>query len=184
MSNYLFQKLLILSRLFVFLPVIFGIISAMILFIASTIDMIQMIFSVLSALRKFDFSESLHLDIVSEIIGAVDLYLIAIVLLIFSFGLYELFISEETFANKKIKLPKILAIGSLDELKDKLAKVIVMVLVVSFFQRVLYIKYNGALEMMYFALSISALSVGVYLLHKDAKFKKAKKALAETSTKK
>jgi len=67
----------------------------------------------------------------------------------------------------------------LDELKDKLAKVIVMVLVVSFFQRVLDIKYTGALEMMYFALSISALSVGVYLLHKDSKFKKSKKAIEE-----
>lgn len=172
LTKFILEKLLILSKFFVYFPVIFGIISAIILFLASTLDMLSMMAKVVMALRHFTYPESLHADIVSEIIGAVDLYLIAIVLLIFSFGLYELFISEFAESDRvKIKMPPILAINSLDELKDKLAKVIVMVLVVSFFQRVLYIKYNGALEMMYFALSISALSVGVYLMHKDSKFK-------------
>lgn len=172
MAKFIFEKLLKLSRFFVYLPVIFGIISAIILFLASTLDMLAMMAKVAIALKNFTYPASLHADIVSEIIGAVDLYLIAIVLLIFSFGLYELFISEFAASERlKIKMPPILAINSLDELKDKLAKVIVMVLVVSFFQRVLYIKYEGALQMMYFALSISALSVGVYLLHKDSKFK-------------
>ncbi len=183
MSNYLLSKLLGISRLFVFLPVLFGIVSALILFIVSTIDMFVMISQASKAVLTLHYPPELHEDIVSEIIGAVDLYLIAIVLLIFSFGLYELFISKVIPTERKIKLPPILEINSLDELKDKLAKVIVMVLVVSFFQRVLYIKYTGALEMMYFALSISALSVGVYLLHKDSKFKKSKvKSMPEKSS--
>lgn len=176
MYYHLFEKLLVLSRFFVFLPVIFGIISAIIMFIMSSIDMIAMILHALSAAKNMQYPESLDADIVSEIIGAVDSYLIAIVLLIFSFGLYELFISKfNTDEERKLKLPPILAINSLDELKDKLAKVIVMVLVVSFFRRVLYIQYHGALEMMYFALSITALSVGVYLMHKDSIFKRAKR---------
>lgn len=174
----LFEKLLVLSRYFVFLPVIFGILSAIILFIMSSIDMIAMILHALSAVKSMHYPENLDVDIVSEIIGAVDSYLIAIVLLIFSFGLYELFISRFNAQEERtVKLPPILAINSLDELKDKLAKVIVMVLVVSFFRRVLYIQYQGPLEMMYFALSISALSIGVYLMHKDALFKGAKKII-------
>ena len=181
MSIYFIEKLLLISRAIVLLPVIFGIISAIILFIVASIDMLYMIGHVLIAAKTMHYPESLHIDIVSEIIGAVDLYLIAIVILIFSFGVYELFISKSRKSeDRKIKFPRILEISSLDELKDKLAKVIVMVLVVSFFKRVLYIKYTGALEMLYFALSISALSVGVYLLHKDAKFKKAKKAVQES----
>jgi len=64
---------------------------------------------------------------------------------------------------------KVLYVRSLDELKDKIAKVIVMVLVVSFFQRVLHTDYNGAQEMLYFAISITALSLGLYLLHKGGK---------------
>ena len=177
--RFVFEKVLVLSRMFVLLPVIFGVISSIILFIAATNDIIVLMGKILSGFRSKIYPEHLHSYMVSEIIGAVDLYLIAIVLLIFSFGLYELFIATITSTNSKIKMPAILSIGSLDELKDKLAKVIVMVLVVSFFRKVLFIEYNGALEMMYFALSISALSVGVYLLHKDSKFKKSKTALLE-----
>ena len=170
----IFEKLLLLCRLFVLLPVIFGLIGSISLFLTATYDMIYLAGDVLHAVRTMNFPESLHSDLVSQIIGSVDLYLIAIVLLIFSFGLYELFISDmgSSSGKKKIELPSILSISSLDELKDKLAKVIVMVLVVSFFQHVIYIKYTGGLDMLYFALSIAALSVGVYLLHKDSKFKK------------
>lgn len=170
----IFEKLLLLCRLFVLLPVIFGLIGSISLFLTATYDMIYLAGDVFHAVRTMNFPESLHSDLVSQIIGSVDLYLIAIVLLIFSFGLYELFISDMGSNNgkKKIELPSILSISSLDELKDKLAKVIVMVLVVSFFQHVIYIKYSGGLDMLYFALSIAALSVGVYLLHKDSKFKK------------
>lgn len=169
-----FERLLLLCRLFVLLPVIFGLIGSISLFLTATYDMIYLAGDVFHAVRTMNFPESLHSDLVSQIIGSVDLYLIAIVLLIFSFGLYELFISDmgSSSGKKKIELPSILSISSLDELKDKLAKVIVMVLVVSFFQHVIYIKYTGGLDMLYFALSIAALSVGVYLLHKDSKFKK------------
>lgn len=164
-----FEKTLLSTRNLVLLPVIFGMISAAILFVVATIDIIIMISKLWVTWIKHTQMGDIHALIVGEIIGAVDLYLIAIVLLIFSFGLYELFISEVNSKDKDI--PSILAVNSLDELKDKLAKVIVMVLVVSYFRRVFYISYNGALEMMYFALSIAALSVGVYLLHKDKKHK-------------
>ena len=170
----LFEKMLLLCRLFVLLPVIFGLIGSISLFLTATYDMISLSKNVLHALKILSFPEDLHSDLVSKIIGSVDLYLIAIVLLIFSFGLYELFISDMGSQNnkKKIELPAILSISSLDELKDKLAKVIVMVLVVSFFQHVLYIKFTTGLDMLYFALSISAISVGVYLMHKDNKIKR------------
>ena len=63
----------------------------------------------------------------------------------------------------------ILAIHSLDQLKDKIAKVIVMVLVVNFFQRVIHTEFKTPLEMMYFALSITALAVGLYFIGKVQK---------------
>ena len=63
----------------------------------------------------------------------------------------------------------ILAIHSLDQLKDKIAKVIVMVLVVNFFQRVLHTNFTTPLEMLYFAGSITLLAVGLYFLGKVGK---------------
>lgn len=175
MIKRIFENTLLSTRFIVLLPVLFGMISAIILFLIATYDIGAMISQVVSSWTHHTKFSDLHAFVVGEIIGAVDLYLIAVVLIIFSFGLYELFIGEVSGKDEKVHIPAILAINSLDELKDKLAKVIVMVLVVSYFRRVFYITYSGPLEMMYFALSIAALSIGVYLLHKDSKHKNLKK---------
>lgn len=156
------------SRYFVMLPVIFALFGAIILFSIASTDIWNITVKTLDVYINHAHPKQFHEEVVSAIIGAVDLYLIAIVMLIFSFGIYELFISKIDAADTK-QSSKILQINSLDDLKDKLAKVIVMVLVVSFFQKVLYTKYNSPLEMLYFAASIVLLSVGLYFLHKGGK---------------
>ena len=153
------------GRLFILLAVIFSMLGAIILFIVASVDIFHVATDTIGYYVGANQSHDFHGDVVSGIIGAVDLYLMAVVMLIFSFGLYELFISEIDVA-KHHGASKVLEIHSLDQLKDKLAKVIIMVLIVSFFQRVLHTEYNGALEMLYFAGSILALSVGLYYLHK------------------
>ncbi len=104
---------------------------------------------------------------ISNLIGAVDLYLIAMFYCIFGFGLYELFISQIDVA-KRSAASKILEIHSLDELKDKLAKVIVMVLIVNFFKRAMHTSYENALDMLMLAGAILSLAVAFYFMHKDA----------------
>ena len=164
----MFEKGLWGTRLITILAVIFGIVGAIILFVIASAD----IFHVLTLTYNYFFAgyhpEEFHADIVSEIIGAIDLYLIGIVLFIFSFGVYELFIFEINVAKVGREL-RILHIENLDQLKDKIAKVIVMVLVVNFFQRVLHTSYEGALEMLYFAGAIMALAIGLYFLNKVGK---------------
>jgi len=160
-----FEKMLWNSRLFILLAVIFGMIGAIILFIVGSVDIYSVASNTISIYLHHEHPEGFHEAIVGSIIGAIDLYLIAVVLLLFSFGLYELFISEIDIA-KESESSKVLEIHNLDQLKDKLAKVIIMVLVVSFFKTVLHTTYSGPLEMLYFAGSILALSVGLYFLHK------------------
>lgn len=170
MIEKLFENTMWQTRLFVVFAVIFGLIGSILLFVVASVDIYEVVKYTanvyLNGLHPNDF----HEVIVSKIIGAVDLYLIAVVLLIFSFGLYELFISKiDAAENDENKSSQILAIHSLDQLKDKIAKVIIMVLIVGFFQRVLHTEYNSALEMLYFALSITLLSVGLYFLGKVSK---------------
>jgi uncharacterized membrane protein YqhA len=108
-----------------------------------------------------------HSLMLLELITAIDLYLIGVVLLIFGFGIYELFISKIDIARADEGIT-ILEIENLDELKNKIIKVIIMVLIVSFFESVLKMsmKYDEPLEMLYFALSIFSLSLGVYFIKK------------------
>lgn len=164
----IFETALWGSRYFVLLPVIFALFGGIILFSIASTDIWNITLKTIDVYVNHAHPKQFHEEVVAAIIGAVDLYLIAIVMLIFSFGVYELFISKIDAADAK-QSSKVLQINSLDDLKDKLAKVIVMVLVVSFFQKVLYTNYNSPLEMLYFALSILLLSVGLYFLHKGGK---------------
>ncbi len=165
MLEKVFENTLWSGRLFIILAVVFGMLGAIALFIIASVDLWDMAKYVFITYLNHAHPDKFHEEVVGSIIGAVDLYLIAVVMLIFSFGLYELFISELDPA-KSSGTSKILEIHSLDQLKDKLAKVIVMVLIVSFFKRVLHTEYNGALEMLYFAGSIFSLSIALYFLHK------------------
>jgi len=166
----IFESSLWASRFMVIMAVVFGLIGAVVLFIVASFDIYDTAKFVLNTYLHHGHSETFHEDVVGGIIGAVDLYLIGVVMLLFSFGLYELFISDIDVAKDETgEDNKILAIHSLDQLKDKISKVIVMVLVVGFFQKVGHTQYNGALDMLYFALSITAVAVGLFFLGKVGK---------------
>ena len=170
MMEKIFEHSLWSSRFIVLLAVIFGLMGAIILFIVASFDIYDTALYVLNTYINHTHPEHFHELLVSGIIGAVDLYLIGVVMLIFAFGLYELFISEiDAAKNENGEENKILVIHSLDQLKDKISKVIVMVLVVGFFQKVSLTEYHGALDMLYFALSITAISVGLFFLGKVGK---------------
>jgi len=161
-----FENTLWSTRFFVILAVVFSMIGGIALFIVASVDVwhvASMVFS--NYFGAHGHIAHFHEKIVAELIGAVDLYLIAIVLFIFGFGLYELFISQIDVAKKSAS-SKILEIHSLDELKDKLAKVIIMVLIVGFFKRAMHQQYDGALDMLALSGAILGLALAFYFMHK------------------
>ncbi|MEA3511971.1 MAG: YqhA family protein [Campylobacterota bacterium] len=169
MLEKVFEGAIWRSRFVVILAVVFGLLGAFVLFVVASMDIWGVAVYTFNTIITHAHPEKFHEDIVAGIIGAVDLYLIAVVMFIFSFGIYELFISDIDEATSEKNGSKILAIHSLDQLKDKIAKVIVMVLVVNFFQRVLHTEFSTPLEMLYFAISIAFLSIGLYFLGKVGK---------------
>ncbi|MDI9632742.1 MAG: YqhA family protein [Methanolinea sp.] len=157
-----FESGLWTSRLVVILAVAFGTFSAIVLFVSGSLE----ILNTLNHAIDLSTLEVEHTNILIGIIGAVDFYLIGMVLLIFSFGIYELFISEIDVARRGQVFHNILEISNLDDLKNKIIKVIIMVLIVSFFQRVLALQMLNGTDMLFMALSIAALCIGVFFLQK------------------
>lgn len=92
------------------------------------------------------------------LVGAVDLALLAAVFLIFSLGLFELFI-------RRLDLPleNVLSVGSLADLKGKLGQVIVMILVVKFFEKAMAFKPLSALDFLLFAGGVTLLAAALWL---------------------
>lgn len=71
-------------------------------------------------------------DAVTAMIKAVDGYLIAAILIVFSLGLYELLVSKLDVAEKAEAVPRLLLIRNLDELKDRIVGLVLLVLVIGF----------------------------------------------------
>jgi uncharacterized membrane protein YqhA len=160
----LFEAFLWRSRWMVILAVIFSLLAAFGMFIVASVEILHPIVSLFE--NHFHVSEHEHEVLVSAIVGAIDLYLIATVLIIFSLGLYELFISKIDEAENDESSSKILAIHTLDDLKEKLAKVVLMVLIVTFFKYAIHIKYQTPLEILYLAIGVLMLALALYFSHK------------------
>jgi uncharacterized membrane protein YqhA len=109
--------------------------------------------------------EGLRSSTVTAIIKAVDGYLITAILIVFSLGLYELFAGKLDVAERSEATPRLLLIRSLDELKDRISGLVLLVLVIEleFFQRALQLRYERPLDLLYFATSVLLVSGALYL---------------------
>ena len=163
MSNKL-EKILWNFRYITILAVLLSIISAFSLIVLGSWDIIQ---AVIFYNPLFDDSISNNNELLFKIISAIDLFLIGIVLLIFGLGIYELFVSEIDFANAKFT-ESTLKIRDLDQLKNKIIKVIIIVLIVKFFEKVLKYSENFTtpMDLLYFGLSILSICLGYYLINR------------------
>ena len=162
----IFEGALWRSRFVVLLAVVFALFGAISLFVVASADIWKMFVMTWDVFVNHAHPNNFHELLIGKIIGAIDLYLIAVVLLIFAFGIYELFISEIDEANESEVGSQILAIHSLDELKSKLGSVIVMVLIVIFFKKVIHMHFETPLDMLYLAGGIFALALSLYYMHK------------------
>ncbi|HIQ51194.1 MAG TPA: YqhA family protein [Nautiliaceae bacterium] len=157
----LFEKFLWNSRLLVLVAVVSSIFSSFSLFFLGVFEIFK---GITFFLEKESYSIA-KTKLVTYIINAVDIFLIATVLLIFSLGLYELFIGRIEEIEKE-KGSKILQIHSLDELKEKIAKVIIMVLIVVFFKHAMEISYSNLKDLIYLSLTILLITLSYFLLNK------------------
>ena len=151
-------------RFVVLFAVLCSSIACIALFILGSYEIGHVIFEEFFHNSEHDLTK-MHSNLLIHFIGAIDLYLIGVVLLIFSFGIYELFISKIDIARDDTDIT-ILEIEDLDQLKNKIIKVIIMVLIVSFFESILKQRdeFESPMQLMYFAFSILSLAIGVYLI--------------------
>lgn len=165
----LFEKFLWSSRFLVLFAVLSSLAASLSLFFIGTFDVVKVVADLVAYASGFNEKVDVHVEVIGLIIGSVDTFLIAVVLLIFSFGLYELFISHIDAADET-ESSNILDIGSLDVLKDKIGQVIIMALIVKFFQIVLTMKVELWTDMLIFAGAVGLLSLALFLMHLGKRF--------------
>jgi len=161
-----FEKILWNSRYLTLLAVWSCIVGMGLLFISSALDMWELLLEFVNVHVLGHEVENFHIILVSHVITAVDDFLLAIVLLIFALGVYELHIDKIDFARDDPAAGKLLQIESLDDLKDRLGKVILMILIVAFFKNVLHVTFDDPLNILYMGGGIFLVSLALYFGHK------------------
>jgi len=164
----LFEGSLWNSRFVILTAVVGSLVAGFVIFYMATVD-VYFLFQ--HALHYADASlteearKALHDSTVSHIVEVVDGYLLATVMLIFSLGLYELFISDIDQAHGSKASSKILVINNLDDLKARLAKVILMIMIVTLFEEALHMKLETPLDLVYLGASITLIALALYFSH-------------------
>lgn len=164
----LFEELLWDSRFVVIFAVIASLLTSLAVFYMATVDAYYMLSHLLEyASPSLDTAarSALRSSTITHVVEIVDGYLLATVLLIFALGLYELFISKIDMAEGTETSSNVLLINSLDDLKGRLAKVILMILIVKFFEHAIGLNFASAMELLYLAGGIALIGLALYLSH-------------------
>jgi uncharacterized membrane protein YqhA len=114
------KKLLERGGLVVIVPVITLFISAILFGLYGTYLAVE------TGIKFFAYPEYREVTtLVVKFFAVIDVFLLAMVLYIFSLGLYELFVD-------KLNVPEALSITSVDELKAKLASVVILFVAIAY----------------------------------------------------
>jgi uncharacterized membrane protein YqhA len=164
----LFEGALWNSRFVIITAVVGSMLAGFTIFYMATVDVMSLFQHALhyaDAGMTEEARKALHDSTVSHIVEVVDGYLLANVMLMFSLGLYELFISDIDQAHGSKSSSKILVINNLDDLKSRLSKVILMILIVTLFEQALNMKMSTPLDLVYLGASIALIALALYFTH-------------------
>ncbi len=161
-----FEWLLWNSRFLTLIAVFASLFGSLAMFYVATVDALTVaseIFEYGSAHLTAVARYSLRTEIVTSVAGFIDGFLFALVLIIFAVGIYELFVDDLEIAQRSAFAQRILIVKTLDDLKDRLAKVILLILVVRYFEYALHTDPKTALDVLYLGAGVTLIAVALYL---------------------
>lgn len=171
-----FERVLWESRLAVVTGVIAGAVMGMGALYMSTVDVfhtMEHLVGYASPGLQGEARDDVRQTTVAGLVKAVDGYLIASILFLFSLGLYELFIKKIEVVQDSEVGDRLLRVRDLDDLKDRVAKLIMLVIVIEFFGHALKLEYKNAQDLLMLALSILLVSGSLYFTSLKGKPKSA-----------
>lgn len=164
----MFESALWRSRFVVVVAVIASLAASLAVFFVATVDVVFLLGHAVEyadPTLAVSAREDIRYDTIAHVVEVVDGYLLGLVLLIFALGMYELFISDIDPARRDRSASRILVIESLDDLKNRLAKVILMILIVSLFDNAIRMHVATPLDLVYVALAIAFVGLAFWLSH-------------------
>lgn len=158
-----FEKCLYFTRYLTLLAVFGSLLSAVALFIKGSIIVINALKLFILHIASPDYEHILEM-----FVSSVDVFLFAMVLVIFGVGIYELFITKIDPVLQKVDgRPSWMQVKNVDDLKSSLGKVILMVLIVTFFKYSIEVEYGNVNDLLKLGVGIVLISGALYITGKS-----------------
>jgi uncharacterized membrane protein YqhA len=164
MANW-FERGLWWTRLIVLVAVLAIILMALSAFVLASVDSARVIgyAAAYATASPVAGQGDPRVAIITGIVKSVDAFLIGVILLLIAFGLYELFVGRLEVSGEVENHYKTLRLKSVDDLKTRIVKLIVLILIIEFFQEALRLPYQTPLDLLYVAVAITLISVAGYI---------------------
>ena len=144
-----------------------SVIAAGILFLKGTVEIVQGVNNFCHHVDLTGRSVDDDKFVILAFIPAIDNYLFATVLLIFSMGIYELFVSKIDPSMRTPHMrPNWLNIDNLDDLKTHIAEVVIMILIINLFEFSFTVPLSKPIDLLFFAGTILIIAAALYVSHR------------------
>ena len=162
-----FEALIWKFRLITLVPVVMSLLGSVSCFAIGTYAEL----SVLAKVVQGHFTHTNSTLLIGKVVGGIDYYLIGIALLIFGYGIYELVVSDiDPRQQDPSDLRRnLLNIDSLDSLKQKLTKVIIVALIVTAFKLMVSFQVNTVTELLQYCGGVLMLAFSSWLIGRTGK---------------
>ena len=127
------------------------------------VDMVQ--FAVeLAAYAGLDVGDraGARTEIITDIVQVLDGFLLCAILLIAGLGLYELFV-DDVAGRRGGRAPRLLKVHDLDDLKERVARLVLLILMIELFGYALKISYKSPMDLLLLASAILLVALAIYL---------------------
>lgn len=172
MVEEIFETILFQSRFLVLFAVLGSLLAAVMMFLKGSIEIIQTGSVLAPQLLHYQQTFTDDKQVLVSVIPAIDYYLFAIVLLMFSMGVYELFVSEidpkiriDLATGKYKPRPTWLNFKSVDDLKAHIGKVVMMILIVNLFEQSFNISYSKPSDLLYLGGALFLVAISLLTAH-------------------
>jgi uncharacterized membrane protein YqhA len=167
MIRRLFESILWNSRFLTLIAVVGSMIGALMLFFIAALGVTEL-FGAIGQYSSHALTAAEHhavrARIIANVAEFVDEFLFAIVLIIFALGLYELFIGPVKDVENSELVEGAFVIRSFDDLAEKLAKVIFLILIVRYFEYALDTEISSSRDLLSLAAGIVFIAIAIWFM--------------------
>ena len=154
------------TRFIIIIGVFAGLLTTIVLVVLGTIDAYEFLVTFYKSFGSKKGVSVIGSTILLKGLKMIELFLAAALMLLFSFGIFQVFIHRISRFENDPEAAKGLIVTNMEQFRDKFLKLIHIVLITIFFKYALMINFSDEKDLLYLSGSIFLVAASIYLAAK------------------